>query len=344
MKLLNEKFSELDRRLNSRTDNMLADGTRVVEVNNKIVSIGGTYNDPEIYSVFEINAYHEYEAERIKDDIKYGQTGNGRNRYSFEELGKLIENYKGKENVRFYSSTDYSYIRGRTEKGARAISTGDFSRYGYNKESNLRGTSDANAKGEVSAVQLDENTSDIKYATDDTINDWLDDESTPQGIDYEKAVEKNPVIAVAKIYKSAAQTAKSGLAQGKNVKLDEKEYLRIAGSIMQTYGIKGKYNPNYKKELASQLKNFVDSIGKKDANFTDLFEELVNDCKGGILLSGEYDTTLMREEREFVLDMLQGKVLLIKPRDVQQIEEDYGSVANYRVALELNPTDRGGKI
>lgn len=175
-----------------------------------------------------------------------------------------------------------------------------------------------------------ENKSDIKYATDDTINDWLDDESTPQGIDYEKAVEKNPVIAVAKIYKSAAQTAKSGLAQGKNVKLDEKEYLRIAGSIMQTYGIKGKYNPNYKKELASQLKNFVDSIGKKDANFTDLFEEFVNDCKGGILLSGEYDKTLMREEREFVLDMLQGKVLLIKPRDVQQIEEDYGSVANYR--------------
>ena len=282
MKLLNEKFSELDRHLNSRTDNMLADGTRVVEINNKIVSIGGTYNDPEIYSVFEINAYHEYEAERIKDDIKYGQTGNGRNRYSFEELGKLIENYKGKENVRFYSSTDYSYIRGRTEKGARAISTGDFSRYGYNKESNIRGTSDANAKGEVSAVQLDEDTSDIKYATDDTINDWLDDESTPQGIDFDKAVEKNPVIAVAKIYKSAAQTAKSGLAQGKNVKLDEKEYLRIAGSIMQTYGIKGKYNPNYKKELASQLKNFVDSIGKKDANFTDLFEELVNDCKGGI--------------------------------------------------------------
>ena len=177
---------------------------------------------------------------------------------------------------------------------------------------------------------FDGRNSDIRYAVDDTINDWLDDESTPQGIDYEKAVEKNPVIAVAKIYKSAAQTAKIGLAQGKNVKLDEKEYLRIAGSIMQTYGIKGKYNPNYKKELASQLKNFVDSIGKKDANFTDLFEELVNDCKGGILLSGEYDTTLMKDEREFVLDMFQGKVLLIKPRDVQQIEEDYGSVANYR--------------
>lgn len=177
---------------------------------------------------------------------------------------------------------------------------------------------------------FDGKNSDIRYAVDDTINDWLDDESTPQGIDYEKAVEKNPVIAVAKIYKSAAQTAKSGLAQGKNVKLDEKEYLRIAGSIMQTYGIKGKYNPNYKKELASQLKNFVDSIGKKDANFTDLFEEFVNDCKGGILLSGEYDTTLMREEREFVLDLIHDKTLFIRPRDIQQIEENYGSVANYR--------------
>ena len=179
-------------------------------------------------------------------------------------------------------------------------------------------------------IKENDNVSDIKYATDDTINDWLDDERTPQGIDYEKAVEKNPVIAVAKIYKSAAQTAKSGLAQGKNVKLDEKEYLRIAGSIMQTYGIKGKYNPNYKKELASQLKNFVDSIGKKDANFTDLFEELVNDCKGGILLSGGFDKTLMREEREFVLDLIHDKTLFIRPRDIQQIEEDYGSVANYR--------------
>lgn len=196
---------------------------------------------------------------------------------------------------------------------------------------------------------FDGRNSDIRYAVDDTINDWLDDESTPQGIDYEKAVEKNPVIAVAKIYKSAAQTAKSGLAQGKNVKLDEKEYLRIAGSIMQTYGIKGKYNPNYKKELASQLKNFVDSIGKKDANFTDLFEELVNDCKGGILLSGGFDKTLMREEREFVLDLIHDKTLLIRPRDIQQIEEDYGSVANYRkkmfgktyVAVKTRKAEKG---
>lgn len=67
-------------------------------------------------------------------------------------------------------------IKRGDDTGLRATLPGDFSRYGYNKESNIRGTSDANAKGEVSAVQLDEDTSDIKYATDDTINDWLDDE------------------------------------------------------------------------------------------------------------------------------------------------------------------------
>ena len=275
MKLLNEKFSELDRRLNSRTDNMLADGTRIVEVNNKIVSIGGTYNDPEIYSVLLINAENETYAEYVKEEI-LGYVNEQRNysRRKYEEIWETTPFVYGEENIRHYNAYDYIYKKGGDDTGLRATLPGDFSRYGYNKESNIRGTSDANAKGEVSAVQLDEDTSDIKYATDDTINDWLDDESTPQGIDYEKAVEKNPVIAVAKIYKSAAQTAKSGLAQGKNVKLDEKEYLRIAGSIMQTYGIKGKYNPNYKEELASQLKNFVDSIGKKDANFTDLFEEL----------------------------------------------------------------------
>ena len=350
MKLLNEKFSELDRHLNSRTDNMLADGTRIVEVNNKIVSIGGTYNDPEIYSVLLINAENETYAEYIKgdvfDEIKCRKCNNVG---MLEEIFRTVEFVQGKEDARFYNSFDYRYKKGRRDSGERATLPGDFSRYGYNKESNIRGTSDENAKGEVSAVQLDEDTSDIKYATDDTLNDWLDDESTPQGIDYEKVVEKNPVIAVAKIYKSAAQTAKSGLAQGKNVKLDEKEYLRIAGSIMQTYGIKGKYNPNYKKELASQLKNFVDSIGKKDANFTDLFEELVNDCKGGILLSGEYDTELMKGEREFVLDLIHDKTLFIRPRDIQQIEEDYGSVAKYRkkmfgktnVAIKTKESGRG---
>lgn len=113
---------------------------------------------------------------------------------------------------------------------------------------------------------------DIRYAIDDTLNDWLDD--LPEGIDYEKVVEKNPVVAVAKIYNSASKTAESGLRQSQNVRLEEKDYLRIADKIMDKYGIKGKYNPNYKQELAEQLMGFIEHIGKKGSNFTDVFVEL----------------------------------------------------------------------
>lgn len=188
---------------------------------------------------------------------------------------------------------------------------------------------------------------DIRYSIDDTLNDWLDD--LPEGIDYEKAVEKNPVVAVAKIYNSASKTAESGLRQSQNVRLEEKDYLRIADKIMDKYGIKGKYNPNYKQELAEQLTGFIEHIGEKGSNFTDVFEEMVNDCKGGILLSGEYDTTLMKDEREFVLDLIHDKTLFIRPRDIQQIEEDYGSVAKYRkkmfgktnVAIKTKESGRG---
>ena len=188
---------------------------------------------------------------------------------------------------------------------------------------------------------------DIRYAIDDTLNDWLDD--LPEGIDYEKVVEKNPVVAVAKIYNSASKTAESGLRQRQNVRLEEKDYLRIADKIMDKYGIKGKYNPNYKQELAEQLTGFIEHIGEKGSNFTDVFEEMVNDCKGGILLSGEYDTTLMKDEREFVLDLIHDKTLFIRPRDIQQIEEDYGSVAKYRkkmfgktnVAIKTKESGRG---
>lgn len=188
---------------------------------------------------------------------------------------------------------------------------------------------------------------DIRYAIDDTLDDWLDD--LPEGIDYEKVVEKNPVVAVAKIYNSASKTAESGLRQSQNVRLEEKDYLRIADKIMDKYGIKGKYNPNYKQELAEQLTGFIEHIGEKGSNFTDVFEELVNDCKGGILLSGEYDTTLMKDEREFVLDLIHDKTLFIRPRDIQQIEEDYGSVAKYRkkmfgktnVAIKTKESGRG---
>ena len=241
--------------------------------------------------------------------------------YSEKQTRAILQNYTGMYGTLFkrYNSVSRKFVK--------------LTRESVSNRRNIKETADGagayeNSEREVSGELSEDKIPDIRYATDDTLNYWLDD--LPEGIDYEKVVEKNPVVAVAKIYNSASKTAESGLRQSQNVRLEEKDYLRIADKIMDKYGIKGKYNPNYKQELAEQLTGFIEHIGEKGSNFTDVFEELVNDCKGGILLSGEYDTTLMKDEREFVLDLIHDKTLFIRPRDIQQIEEDYGSVAKYR--------------
>ena len=76
--------------------------------------------------------------------------------------------------------------------------------------------------------------SDIRYSIDDSFNDWLDD-AVPQGIDFDKVLEINPTVALATVYRSAAKTTESGLAQSKGVDLDGKAFLSIARKVMQRY-------------------------------------------------------------------------------------------------------------
>ena len=286
----------------------------------KLVYYNGNYQSPKVLAVYKLKNF-DY---TIHD-----------NQMDFEEL--LNELRRSDENDKYAKAilANNTKVFGTVFEryGGHGWVTIDNTRESVSDRRNIKETADGagtyeNSEREVSGGLSEDKISDIRYAIDDTLNDWLDD--LPEGIDYEKVVEKNPVVAVAKIYNSASKTAESGLRQSQNVRLEEKDYLRIAGKIMDKYGIKGKYNPNYKQELAEQLTGFIEHIGEKGSNFTDVFEELVNDCKGGILLSGEYDTTLMKDEREFVLDLIHDKTLFIRPRDIQQIEEDYGSVAKYR--------------
>lgn len=191
--------------------------------------------------------------------------------------------------------------------------------------------------------------SDIRYSIDDSFNDWLDD-AVPQGIDFDKVLEINPTVALATVYRSAAKTTESGLAQSKGVDLDDKAFLSIARKIMQRYEIKHKNNPEYAQELAELLKKFTKAVenGEYD-NFAEFFEEFVEECRGGILLSGDFDKTVMKDEREFVTSLIHGKTLLIRNRDILQVEEDYGSISRYRkllfgktnVALEKNSSGKG---
>ena len=185
--------------------------------------------------------------------------------YSEKQTRAILQNYTGMYGTLFkrYNSVSRKFVK--------------LTRESVSDRRNIKETADGagtyeNSEREVSGGLSEDKIPDIRYATDDTLNDWLDD--LPEGIDYEKVVEKNPVVAVAKIYNSASKTAESGLRQSQNVRLEEKDYLRIADKIMDKYGIKGKYNPNYKQELAEQLMGFIEHIGEKGSNFTDVFEEL----------------------------------------------------------------------
>ena len=185
--------------------------------------------------------------------------------YSEKQTRAILQNYTGMYGTLFkrYNSVSRKFVK--------------LTRESVSDRRNIKETADGagtyeNSEREVSGGLSEDKIPDIRYATDDTLNDWLDD--LPEGIDYEKVVEKKPVVAVAKIYNSASKTAESGLRQSQNVRLEEKDYLRIADKIMDKYGIKGKYNPNYKQELAEQLMGFIEHIGEKGSNFTDVFEEL----------------------------------------------------------------------
>lgn len=219
----------------------------------KLVYYNGNYQSPKVLAVYKLKNF-DY---TIHD-----------NQMDFEEL--LNELRRSDENDKYAKAilANNTKVFGTVFEryGGHGWVTIDNTRESVSDRRNIKETADGagtyeNSEREVSGGLSEDKISDIRYAIDDTLNDWLDD--LPEGIDYEKVVEKNPVVAVAKIYNSASKTAESGLRQSQNVRLEEKDYLRIAGKIMDKYGIKGKYNPNYKQELAEQLTGFIEHIGEK---------------------------------------------------------------------------------
>lgn len=134
LKLLNEKFALLDKSIIDRTDNELGDGSIVVEVNNKIVLIGGTFEEPEIYCVFVINANNETESNGIKEQIYYEAKYFKRNKNSYADFLENVSYYEGKKYCRNYRAEDFSYYKGRNDTGERATLPSDFKNYGYTKQ------------------------------------------------------------------------------------------------------------------------------------------------------------------------------------------------------------------
>lgn len=146
--LLNEKFNELNKKATQKTDNVLSDGSRVVEVNNKLVLIGGTFKDPIIYDVLVINSNNETEADIVKEFIRYESAEYRTDKNKYSEFLGFVQNNEGKRFVRNYNSDDFYHIKGRnTEK---ATLPNDFNSYGYTKRFSDRGTSDTELESTVS--------------------------------------------------------------------------------------------------------------------------------------------------------------------------------------------------
>ena len=110
MALLSEKVRELKKDWH-KADNALWDGSRLVEINNKLVILGGTYKNPEIYNVLVINANQETDAEFIKEDFYFEFNRCKKFREVVANICKSIEIMQGEELVKFYDSIDYISIR-----------------------------------------------------------------------------------------------------------------------------------------------------------------------------------------------------------------------------------------
>lgn len=155
MALLSEKVQEL-KKGTQKSENALWDGSRLVEVNNKLIILGGTFKNPKIYSVLAINANNETEAEFIKEYI-YNEFDNfRRNKETLSSLFIFEENYDGKELIRTYLADDFKYYKGRNSGWTRATLPSNFKDYGYSKGRNERYGSSFRTGKSVSSVQLNE--------------------------------------------------------------------------------------------------------------------------------------------------------------------------------------------
>ena len=156
--LLNERYNEL--RTNKRTDNVLGDGSRLVEVNNKMVIIGGTFNEHEIYCVVAINAPDETEAEIYKEVMINEKQNYGNNRYQYTDCLRHASMYFGKKIIRIYEASNFVYHKGQKDTGERAVLPSNFQNYGYTSKFNNRNGNSGKAEQGVSDEQL----KDIRYS------------------------------------------------------------------------------------------------------------------------------------------------------------------------------------
>ena len=327
-KLIEGEFAKLKPVKTQRTDNVLGDGSRIVEVNNKIVLIGGTFADPEIYCVFAINAANETEADIYKEWFYRDSNEFKQSKEEFANNCKCYESSLGETFVRAYVADDFSYYKGHKDYGERAVLPSSFKNYGYTEQFQ---------DGTGSNPKAGRDVSEIKLAVDDTINDGMfadgdlfDEDGYIQQTVFERAVKDNPDFALTAVYNHAAKTAEAGLRRARDVKLTNELYMRIARRLMNRYEISPKLNKGFDEELAQIIKKHTKRIERGVTDFAGELELLVDDCKDALMLSGKLDGEALKTEREEILGYLRGKTLILSEYAESDVRGDYDTLQNYR--------------
>ncbi|WP_293969154.1 hypothetical protein [uncultured Ruminococcus sp.] len=325
-KLLEGEFAKLKPVKTQRTDNVLGDGSRIVEVNNKIVLIGGTFAEPEIYCVLAINAANETEATDLKEVVFYEYKNYRRNKEALQSLFQYVQSCE--EDVRTYRAEDFYYTKGQKDYGERAVLPSSFKNYGYTEQFQ-DGTGNNRKAGR--------DVSEIKLAVDDTITDGMfadgdlfDEDGYIQQSVFEKAVKDNPDFALTAVYNHAAKTAESAIKQSSDVKLDDKAYLLAAHRLMARYDISRKLNKGFDEELAQTIRKHIERMEKGVTDFAGELELLADDCKYALMLSGKLDGEALKTEREEILGYLRGKTLILSEYAESDVRGDYDTLQNYR--------------
>lgn len=233
--LLEEHYNLLSKNNNSSTYRF-SDGSILTEVNNKMVVISGTKENPVIEAVIAINAKKEYEAEWIKELIYDEQRKFRYSKEDFSENMEFCEHSYAKELFKTYISNDYRYRKGYKRNFRRATLPDDFKNYGYTEQFQ---------DGEGDNQKAGRDVSEIKLAVDDTINDGMfadgdlfDEDGYIQQSVFERAVKDDPDFALSAVYNHAAKTAETAIKQSNDVKLDDKAYLLAARRLMTRYNLK----------------------------------------------------------------------------------------------------------
>ncbi len=328
-KLLEGEFAKLKPVKTQRTDNVLGDGSRIVEVNNKIVLIGGTFAEPEIYCVFAINAANETEATDLKEVVFYEYKNYRRNKEALQSLFQYVQSCE--EDVRTYRAEDFYYTKGQKDYGERAVLPSNFKNYGYTEQFQ---------DGTGSNPKAGRDVSEIKLAVDDTIIDYLAEEyGKPKSrADFLKILEENPNAAILMMYRNSIETAQKGLYLSESIKLPEESYRKIARKVLIDMGVKVNNYGSAVGRLAESIKHIVEKteevakaqVVSGPGYFRNLFENFAKACSDYVKLSSRYNENYRKNVRDYVNGLISNNVLVVRDDDIELIKKNYGSVTEFR--------------